>query len=246
MIEHKGFVNVQSVFTWLSNHYTAPNEFFVTGCSAGAYGAAMHSAYLADLYPMSKMSVIADSGAGIITQDFLEMSLPNWDAETNIPDWIEGLQRPIVELSLNDVYIEIANSLPEARFSQYTTAFDADQRFYFTAMGGDPADWNPQMNASLTAIEAATENFRSFVAPGPMHCVIPYAFMYDRVTQSTNGEVQLLDWMVDFVQGELPDSARCQGEDCYDDFVCEACLNGSDTNRYCGFCQGWPDNARFE
>ena len=246
VIEHKGFVNVQSVFSWMGNHYAAPNELFVTGCSAGAYGAAMHSAYLADMYPMSKMSVIADSGAGVITQDFLEMSLPTWNAESNIPPWIEGLQRPVVELNLSDVYIEIANSLPEARFSQYTTAFDADQRFYFTAMGGDPADWNPQMNASLDEIEAATENFRSFVAPGPMHCVIPYPFMYDRVTTSANGEVQLLDWMVEFIDGELPDSARCQGEDCYDDFVCEACLNGSDTSSYCGFCQGWPDNARFE
>ena len=113
-------------------------------------------------------------------------------------------------------------------------------------MGGDSVDWNPQMNASLNEIEEATENFRSFVAPGPMHCVIPYPFMYERVTTSANGEVQLLDWMVDFVQGEIPDSARCEGEDCYDDFVCEACLNGSDTSRYCGFCQGWPDNARFE
>ena len=79
-----------------------------------------------------------------------------------------------------------------------------------------------------------------------MHCIIPYAFMYDRITQTNDGEVSLIEWMTDFVQGEIPDSAVCEGEACYDDFVCEACLNGSDTSPYCGFCQGWPNNARFD
>ena len=245
-IEHKGFVNVQAVFSWLQSQFEAPSNLFVTGCSAGAYGAALHSAYLSELYPMSKMAVIADSGAGVITQDFLERSLPNWNAEANIPEWIEGLQRPAVELSLSEIYIEIANALPEARFSQYTSAFDADQRFYFTAMGGEPSQWNPQMTSSLASIESATDNFRSYIAPGPMHCIIPYGFMYDRVTETADGEVPFLEWMVDFVRGDLPDTATCTGESCYDDFVCEGCLNGSDTQRYCGFCQGWPDNARFE
>ena len=245
-IEHKGFVNVQAVFSWLQSQFEAPSNLFVTGCSAGAYGAALHSAYLSELYPMSKMAVIADSGAGVITQDFLERSLPNWNAEANIPQWIEGLQRPAVDLSLSEIYIEIANALPEARFSQYTSAFDADQRFYFTAMGGEPSQWHPQMTSSLASIESATGNFRSYIAPGPMHCIIPYGFMYDRVTETTDGEVPFLEWMVDFVRGDLPDTATCTGESCYDDFVCEGCLNGSDTQRYCGFCQGWPDNARFE
>ena len=246
VIEHKGFINVQAVFAWLQAQYEAPSDLFVTGCSAGAYGAALHSAYLSEMYPMSQMAVLADSGAGVITQNFLEMSLPNWNGVANIPPWIESLQRPAVELSLNDIYIEIANHSPESRFSQYTTAFDADQRFYFTAMGGDPSQWNTKMTQSLADIEEATDNFRSYIAPGPMHCLIPYAFMYDRVTANSDGETKFIDWMTDFVQGDLPDSVACEGESCYDDFVCEACLNGSDTGSYCGFCQGWPDNARFE
>ena len=246
-IEHRGFVNVTSALDWLERNYEAPRDFFVTGCSAGAYGAALHSAYIARRYPMSKMVVMADSGAGVITQDFLERSLPNWEAEVNLPPWIEGLQRPATELSLAEIYIEIARAHPEARFSQYTTSFDADQMFYFTAMGGDRADWSPLMRESFDRIESEVDNFRSFVAPGPMHCVIPYPFLSERVTQTESGEVTLSTWMDQLINGEnLPTSARCEGEACYDDFVCTECLNGSATGGYCRFCQGWPDNARFD
>src|SRR5262245_32087167 len=43
-IQHKGGVNTRAVLDWLYANVPAPEKIFVTGCSAGAYGAILWSA----------------------------------------------------------------------------------------------------------------------------------------------------------------------------------------------------------
>jgi hypothetical protein len=234
-IEHRGYVNASAALDWVYRRFPDPESVFVTGCSAGAYGAVLHSAYIGQHYPEASMAVLADSGAGIITDDFLLDSLPNWNAEANLPRFIEGLDRPIEELTLPALYTAVGRHFPEHRFAQTATAYDADQIFFYTAMGGDAADWPGLFRTSIAEIEASVDNFRSYIPPGSMHCVTPYPFFSTREV----GGQSLSTWAAELAMGaEAPPSAACEGAECCDDPVCDACVGSSES--WCRFCEDWP------
>ncbi len=234
-IEHRGFVNASAVLDWVYSRFPSPDNIFVTGCSAGAYGAALHSAYIAQHYTESDISVLADSGSGIITDSFLMDSLPKWNAEPNLPTFVEGLDRPISELTLPMVYTAIGNQFPQHRFAQTATAYDNDQIFFYTAMGGQAEDWPGLFRASIAEIEASTPNFRSYIPPGSMHCVTPYPFFATREVDGQN----LQEWAAQLAFGDaLPASAACEGTECCNDPVCDACVGATDS--WCRFCDNWP------
>ncbi|MEM9187784.1 MAG: pectin acetylesterase-family hydrolase [Myxococcota bacterium] len=234
-IEHRGFVNAQAALDWVYSRYEMPERMFVTGCSAGAYGAALHSAYIANHYPNIDMAVLADSGAGIITDSFLNDSLPNWNAEAALPSFIPSVQVPIAQLSLTDLYIGLGETFPQHRFAQTGTAFDDDQIFFFSAMGGTAADWPMQYRSSLQTIDDRLENFTSYVPPGSMHCVTPYPFFFERNVN----DVSLSAWSAELANGTLPAAVACEGAECCNDPVCDACAQNGDP-RYCRFCRNWP------
>lgn len=242
-IHHRGFVNARSALDWIETHFAGPEKIFVSGCSAGAYGAILHSAFLAQHYADSQVAVLADSGAGIITDSFLNDSLPNWNAQANIPSFVDGLDVPINQLTLPDLYINIARQFPQHRFAQTAAAYDADQIFFYGAMGGDRHAWPTQFQSSLTRIESEVPNFRAYVPPGSMHCATPYPFFS---TRTVNG-VKLVDWAVDLVDAPaMPDSVKCEGEACFDDPVCASCAEGGASvgANFCRFCEGWPERFR--
>jgi len=237
-IEHKGFVNTQAALNWTYARYAAPQDVMVSGCSAGAYGAALHSAYIRQQWTTAQVAVLADSGAGIITEEFLANSLPNWNAETAIPSFIPALNRPLTELSLADMYIEIGKHFPDVRLAQTGAQYDQDQIFFFSAMGGDEPDWTPAYRGSLDRIAAEVPNFRYYVPPGSVHCVTPYTYFHSREV----GGVGLADWTRDFVEADaLPDNVSCEGAECCNDPVCDACAAQADGEKdvWCRFCDDW-------
>lgn len=242
-INHRGYTNARSAIDWVQRHFAGPEKLFVSGCSAGAYGAILHSAYLAQHYTDSQVTVLADSGAGIITDSFLNDSLPNWNAQANIPSFVPGLDVPITDLTLPDLYINIARHFPTHRFAQTATAYDADQIFFYGAMGGNRHDWPPAFSASIAEIEAAVPNFRAYVPPGSMHCATPYPFFSTREVKG----VKLVDWAVSLIEDDaMPASVKCAGEACFDDPVCDGCVEGGAYNGagFCRFCRDWPDGFR--
>lgn len=242
-IEHRGWNNARSAIDWMQARFT-PDQVLVSGCSAGAYGAIFHGAWLAHEMPDSAITVVADSGAGIITDSFLRDSLPGWNAQAKLPPFIDALQVPIVELSLPEVYVAVAEHFPEHRFAQVTAQFDNDQTFFFEAMGGDPGQWPTRMNESLDYIEDRVPNFRSYITPGSAHCATPYPYLF---TREVDG-VRQIDWLAQLVEGETaPPSVRCEGEACFDDPVCQACIDtpeGESPASWCRFCADWPDRYR--
>lgn len=235
-IEHRGFVNASAALDWMYAHYPDPRNIFVSGCSAGAYGAALHSAYVAKHYTNARVAMLADSGAGIITDSFLKDSLPNWNAMVALPSFIPALQRPLEELHLPDLYEAISAAFPTQRFAQTATQFDNDQIFFYTAMGGNAADWPGMFRASLAREEQSSAgNVRSYVPPGSMHCALPYPFFY---TREVNG-VKLSEWTEQLVLGDSPpDSVACEGDSCCHDAVCDACQGHTESP--CNFCKNWP------
>jgi hypothetical protein len=198
-----------AVMDWIYESFETPDQFFVTGCSAGAYGSLLWATYLINNYPEAVVHQMGDSGVGIITDDFFNESFPNWNAESHMPEWIPELdpsQVDFLELELHDIYSRAANYYEDYTYSQYTTAFDDNQHFYYDAMGGgDVFEWSELMYSSIESAASQAENFQYYIAPGVQHCIIPYENFY---TISSDG-VLLVDWIQDMVNGEDVGSIEC-------------------------------------
>jgi hypothetical protein len=165
-IYHKGFVNVSAVLDWIEANFEKPEKIFVTGRSGGSYGSILGAAYIHALYSDVPLYQLGDSGSGVITDDFFQNSFQNWGAVQNFPDWIPALQVPLTELTMAKIYIAVADYYASDRWSQYNTAHDEDQIFYYAAMGGSAADWSDLMLASLQEIytrEVESVKFRDWV-----------------------------------------------------------------------------------
>ena len=70
-VEHRGYHNSKVAEKWAREHFVNPEEVFVTGSSAGAYGAWFNGPLLESVWPASKFDILADAGNGVITTDFL-------------------------------------------------------------------------------------------------------------------------------------------------------------------------------
>ena len=75
-IQHRGFANAKVAEKWAREHFVNPEQVFVTGSSAGAYGALLHGAWLERVYPASDINVLGDAGNGVITEDFRTVKFP--------------------------------------------------------------------------------------------------------------------------------------------------------------------------
>ena len=213
-VQHRGAVNTRAVLDWVYANFSAPAQIVVTGCSAGSYGSIGWSAHVADHYKQSPVVQFGDSGAGIITQNFFQQSFPSWKAEAALPSWIPSIDPNrvnVLDLTLGDIYVGISNYYPSYRFSQYNTALDENQTFYFVAMGGSgAAEWSQQMLASIADIKARAPGFASFIAPGQQHCIIPYDNFY---TVNVAGR-RLVDWVGDLLAGKPVEHVACTGDAC--------------------------------
>ena len=203
-INHKGFANVSAVLDWIQAGFEKPEKLFVAGSSAGAYGSVMGAAYVHNLYPDVPLYQLGDSGAGVITEDFFQGGFPNWGAADTIPDWIPGLDIDWTELTMAKLYTELANYYDSDRWSQYNTAHDEDQTFFYSAMGGT-GDWGQLMNASIAEIQDATTNFEAYTAPGDIHCITPFDLFY---TREVNG-MKFVDWLDAMVNDQPWESVAC-------------------------------------
>ncbi len=212
VIEHKGAVNSRAVLDWVYANFRAPEQIFVTGCSAGSYGSALWSSHIMEHYPDSRVIQFGDSGAGVITQSFFADSFPIWQAEDAFPSWIPSLDpntNDLLEAELADLYAGVAGAYPEQKMSQYNTVLDGTQVYYFEVMGGSgAAEWSNLMLESIAEIESRADNFCAYLAPGESHCIVTRNSLY---TRESDG-VLLVDWLGDLLAGTETGSVRC--EDC--------------------------------
>ena len=208
-IRHKGAVNARAVLDWVYANFRAPEQVLVTGCSAGSYGSVMWAPHVMEHYRNARVTQFGDSGAGIITEEFFAQSFPSWNAEGAFPAFIPELDParvPVRNIEFPDVYAAVGNHFPEQRISQYNTAFDENQTFYFQAMGGGGVEeWSRRMFASIAEIESRASNFASFIAPGEQHCILPYDNFY---TVNVEG-YRLTDWLHNLVNRASLESVRC-------------------------------------
>jgi hypothetical protein len=205
VIHHKGAVNVRAVLDWVYANVEAPEKVFVTGCSAGAYGSIMWSSHVREHYASAKVYQLADSGAGVITDDFFSQSFPKWNAEASYPTFIPGLD-PDSFTRLAQLYTLIGGHFGDMLLSMYNTTYDENQAFYFSAMGGgDAQQWSTKMQENVAEIADTTPNFRYYQAPGYVHCILPMPTLYS----VESGGVRLIDWIDDVVNDKPVDNVSC-------------------------------------
>lgn len=209
-IHHKGAANARAALAWVYANFSAPEHVLVTGCSAGSYGSAMWAPHVMNHYRSSRVTQFGDSGAGIITEEFFEKSFPSWRAEGAFPTFIPELDPARInvrQLDFPDVYAAVGKHFPAQRVSQYNTAFDENQSFYFQAMGGsDVQEWSSRMFASIAEIKSRTPNFASFIASGEQHCTLPSDHFY---TVNVEGRL-LTSWLRDLVDRASVESVTCK------------------------------------
>jgi hypothetical protein len=148
-VEHRGYHNAKVVEKWAREHFLAPDEVFVTGSSAGAYGAWFNAPLLHDVWPSAQFHVLADAGNGVITQSFLENEFLNWNFEANLPPDLPSVQEVFDAGTGIPGYTEvIADEFPDTNWAHYTTAFDG-------GTGGQTGFYNIMLNENPAIVTGA-------------------------------------------------------------------------------------------
>jgi Pectinacetylesterase len=214
-VEHRGYHNSQVVEKWAREHFLDPEEVFVTGSSAGAYGAWFNAPLLHEVWPASHFDVLADAGNGVITQSFLDNYFPNWNFVANLPPEFPQLRQVLEDGTGIVGYTEAITSLfPNTRWAHYSTAYDG-------GTGGQTGFYNIMLNnnnvpAALSwwegscayndkmreqAIETATavpSNYRYYIGTGSRHTMWGSNKVY---TDTTGGVPTLVDWVNGMLDG---------------------------------------------
>ena len=205
-IQHKGAANAQAVLNWTFASFKAPESVFVTGCSAGAYGAAFWTDAIAEQYPDAEIYQLGDCGAGVSTDAFSAELAQSWMTDVTFPGTtFDANFTPAA-------YISTLSGSGELKMAQYNSLFDNVQiGFYAFGTGREPAEvgaeWSGRMLGSLQSVAGTSENFTSYTsladdnanfADGTLHCILPRDDFY---TLETDG-VSFRDWLDGYVSGE--------------------------------------------
>ena len=242
-VEHRGAVNARAAVDWMQVQLPSPQVLLVTGCSAGAYASLLWAANLAPLYTQRGTQLVqfGDSGMGIVTDAFVRDAYPNWNAAANFPWHVvpaaQQYNRTNADfaragLDFSSFYVYAATAYPQARWSQYTSAYDENQAFFLEAMEdedtsrGEPTlaaklAWNRQMRDSYNSSALLSlPNYAHWIGGGDEHCVIPFnRFWWKRAgSEWSSGEygsdanVTLNQWLSQMLDGGVVRPVDCKEE----------------------------------
>jgi hypothetical protein len=213
-VSHRGFENAKVVEKFAREHFLNPDTVFVTGSSAGAYGAVFHGALLHETWPASGFRVLGDAGNGVITPEFLQNEFENWNFQANLPPYIPGVEEAITSGEGMVAYIEaVADFYPKSNWAHYSTSYDGGS-------GGQTGFYNVMLNdsnpiAALTWWEGscqfndvmvdqadetfsrAPDNYRFYIGAGSRHTMYGNNKVY---TDQSGGESEtIVDWIEDMI-----------------------------------------------
>ena len=226
-VEHRGYQNSRIVEKWAREHFVNPDQIFVTGSSAGAYGAWFNAPLHHLVWPASHFQVLADAGNGVITTDFLQNEFTHWDFRKNIPNTIPGVIESIDNGTGIVGYTEAVTSFfPQTRWAHYASAFDGGtggQTGFYNIMlhDNDPlaaltwwegsCAFNAKMREqALETAAAVPSNYRYYIGTGSRHTMWGSDKVY---TDTTGGVPPLVDWVNGMLDGS-PAWTNVECEDC--------------------------------
>ena len=189
-IKHRGFVNFQVVLKWIKDSFRLPQEVFVTGSSAGGYGAIMDYPYIREAFPLTRVYVLGDAANGVTGDDFTNKANDKWNIQ--YPAWI--LPGDITEYNAQDIYTNIAAEYPLMKLAQYTTAGDGTQSYFYNLQLDDPDThvpyvqepllwssfpsyanafaWHNKMIEYTHGTAATAPNYRYYIGTGVDHTIL--------------------------------------------------------------------------
>jgi hypothetical protein len=201
-IQHRGADNFRVILEWMRSNFDAPDEIFVTGSSAGAYGAATHFGRIRDTYPEGRAVMLGDAGQGVTTPDFLSLRNGNW--KYDLPTSVFGDNAALTDD--DDIVATLAAHYPNDRFAQYTTAHDITQSAFYALMGAPNAcrNWTQKMSTDLERRQDAG-NFRSYLANGQSHTILRSQLFY---TEQSGG-APFAEWVTALLDEAPPENRAC-------------------------------------
>jgi hypothetical protein len=213
-ISHRGFQNAKVVEKFAREHFLSPETVFVTGSSAGGYGALFHAPLLHEVWPASTIRVLGDASNGVITADFLQNEFENWNFKANIPDEIPGVLESIESGEGLVGYVEaVADYYDQTNWGHYSTSYDGGtggQTGFYNVMlnRNNPLAavtwWNASCSFNDVMVEQANEtfsraaqNYRYYIGTGSRHTMWGSNKVY---TDQSGGESQtIVDWIDDML-----------------------------------------------
>lgn len=230
-IEHRGFDNFMVVLDWMKKNLDRPKDLLVTGVSAGGYGASLNFPWIAKIYPGAKLNVVADASQGVTAPlfDASPVGRNSWNPQ--FAPWV--FPNNAVGIAGSDLLRVATRAYPNAKVSQFTTAFDGVQIFFYGAMkqlygyGGNcpspteqatAVDWYQQMSGKLMSYASTLPNFRYYVAGGQYHTIMSSPGFY---TEGSAG-VPFTEWLDDMLDNR--GGRHGQGGGDWRNVACPGCL----------------------
>ena len=201
-VHHQGARNAQAALEYVFRNHTNPERVFVTGCSAGAYGAVLWADKILATYKNAQIAVCGDAGVGVVTEDFPGFAVWN----PRLPE-LPGLSSPP---KVSEIYRALAQAYPKAVLAQYTTLLDGTQIYFYALMKKEAAPSEATAREWAVAAEravgfpASEANYTFYLAPGSQHCILPRPELYTLKV----GEVSFLDWLRALAEGKTPPRVR--------------------------------------
>lgn len=227
-IRHRGFVNFQLVLKWMTERFRMPFKIFVTGSSAGGYGATLGFPYIKEAYPDSQVYLLGDAANGVAGEQFLNASIYNWNIQ--LPTWLPGTESGYTpDMTLADVYLAIARYYRDSKLGQFTTAYDNNQAFFYNVMLNitNPyawnnimpvwCDWHDTMYDLVHEVASGAPNYRYYIAAGDYHTIL----MSPRFFTEDSAGVSFAKWLKMMVNNPLnkhggPPGGKWQNVECED------------------------------
>ena len=209
-IHHRGFDNFLVVLQWIKENFRNPREIFVTGSSAGSYGAIGGFPWIKRVYPISKVSVLGDAGMGISPSEYGVQAQLVWNVQR--PEWIFGKNPESIPTP--DFWKILLEHYPRDKFAEFTTAWDMTQTYFYnlilktvgvsTDEANVCADWHAKM---LVTVDYKQEqpNYRSYIAAGTPHTILASPTFY---TENSAG-ISFLDWVNAMLDGGAWEDVEC-------------------------------------
>jgi hypothetical protein len=231
-IEHRGYHNARVAEKWAREHFVNPEVVFATGSSAGAYGAWFHGPLMHDAWPGSQFHILADAGNGVITDEFLQESFPNWNFAGNLPPQYPELKQVLEDGSGIPGYTEVAaREFPDTNWAHYSAAFDGGtggQTGFYNVMLNDNNpiaaltwwDGSCQFNSvmreqAIATYDVVPENYRYYIGTGSRHTMWGNNKVYNDTTGGVPTIVDWIDAMLDSKPGARdPDWENIECTDC--------------------------------
>lgn len=205
-INHNGQNNTETGLQWTFNNIEKPKKLLICGESAGGFGSAIWTQYIANHYSNSEIYQFSD-GAYLNTEKWPDVINKVWNA-----DFEKKFGYTLDNDLIKDTFIYNGNKLRDkVIFLHSNTLFDGIQAAFQAKMNDIPIigtkyidTWSRGMLESTRIISESTPNYYYYITDysydakthTTTHTLTPVPIFYKVV----EGDVKLYSWLMDIIE----------------------------------------------